>query len=183
MRKLAAGVLLFLLGCRGVIEEHDEAMDPDEDGAVVAIDCDSKDPYITYRLWYRDVDLDGFGDPATLVEYCEPPDTATAWVEDGTDCNDNDGYVSARRAGHLDGDSDGYGVGEALSVCDATTTLAVDSGDCDDVDPGVNPAALEVCGNATDDNCDALPDCDGLDGDVEITERGARVEGVSAEGL
>ena len=183
MRKLAAFALLVLCACNKLSEEHDETMDGDKDGATYMIDCESMNNTVYYHLWYHDGDGDLHGDPSTLVDSCEAPDDSGAWVRVGDDCDDTDAEAHELRSGHLDGDSDGFGVGEALSVCDATTTLAVDSGDCDDVDPGVNPAALEVCGNATDDNCDALPDCEGLDGDVEITMRGARVEGVSAEGL
>ncbi len=183
MRKLAAFALLVLSACNKLYEEHDETLDADKDGAIYTLDCESMNNTVYYHLWYHDGDGDLHGDPSTLVDSCEAPDSSGSWVRIGDDCDDTNAEAHELRSGHLDGDSDGYGVGEALSVCDATTTLAVDSGDCDDVDPSVNPAALEVCGNATDDNCDALPDCDGLDGDVEITERGARVEGVSAEGL
>ena len=183
MRSLAPALLLALFGCRGIFEEHDETLDADKDGAIYSLDCDSQDGHLYYRLWYRDRDLDGFGDPSTLVDSCDAPDSDTAWVRNGLDCNDNDTNAAIVRKGYLDIDSDGFGVGEAQAVCDATTPLADADGDCDDADATISPAAEAVCGNAADDNCDDLPDCDGLDGDVEVTERGARVEGLSTEGL
>ena len=183
MRKLAAFALLVLFGCNKPFEEHDETLDADQDGAMYTLDCESMNSGVYYHLWYYDGDGDLHGDPSTLVDSCEAPDDSVDWVRLGDDCDDTNAEAHELRSGHLDGDSDGYGVGEAFSVCDATTTLAQDAGDCDDVDAAINPAAPEVCGNAADDNCDALPDCDSVDGDVEITERGARVTGVSAEGL
>ncbi len=183
MRKLAVFALLVLGACNRVYEEHDETLDADEDGATYMIDCESRNNTVYYHLWYYDADGDGHGDPSTLVDSCEAPDDSGAWVRTGSDCDDTNSEAHELRTGHLDGDADGFGVGEALSVCDAATPLAVEIGDCDDADAAVNPAAPELCGNALDDNCDALPDCDGLDGDVEIVERGLRVEGVSAEGL
>jgi MYXO-CTERM domain-containing protein len=55
-----------------------------------------------------------------------------------------------------DQDEDGY----ADRVCGGN--------DCDDQDPAVNPGAVEVCGNARDDNCDGQTD-EGCD---EATEGG-----------
>lgn len=62
---------------------------------------------------------------------------------------------SARRVSCLDDDGDGAGV--QGSAC-------APAYDCDDVDPEVNPDAVEVCDNGKDDDCDGLadsqdPDC------------------------
>lgn len=56
----------------------------------------------------------------------------------------------------LDGDDDGWTTGD---------------GDCDDLNPDVNPGADEVCGNGVDDDCDGNadgddPDCQGDDDDA-----------------
>ncbi len=40
--------------------------------------------------WYRDADSDGFGDSATEVGACEPPE---GWVETGGDCDDADSHT------------------------------------------------------------------------------------------
>ncbi len=49
----------------------------------------------------------------------------------------------------VDGDGDGW---------------AVDAGDCDDGDPGVNPDADEVC-DGVDNDCDGYADLGAVDGD------------------
>jgi hypothetical protein len=36
--------------------------------------------------------------------------------------------------------------------------LTATSGDCNDSDPAISPAAVEVCGNKVDDNCNGVTD-------------------------
>ncbi|MCB9668121.1 MAG: putative metal-binding motif-containing protein [Alphaproteobacteria bacterium] len=58
-------------------------------------------------------------------------------------------------------DGDGYGDPDASDLlCAADATHVVDASDCDDSDPDVNPAGVEVC-NGADDDCDGLVDEDG----------------------
>lgn len=60
--------------------------------------------------------------------------------------------------GHYqDADGDGFGVGEILSFCPAPGLVTLGS-DCDDGDTTRNPAALEICGDGIDNNCDGFTD-------------------------
>jgi hypothetical protein len=57
-------------------------------------------------------------------------------------------------------DGDGYGDENAAPVvtCTAPPNHVLDNTDCDDADPAVNPAAVEICGNLVDDDCNGLVD-------------------------
>jgi len=147
-------------------------IDDDCDGAVdgpESIDAGS---------WYVDADGDGFGQPGTAVQSCDPQ---TDRVLDDTDCDDARADVSpgavevcdpadvdedcdgtAEEAGALgevslfaDGDDDGFG-GAATLACQVGPGIIATGGDCDDTRADVNPDAAEVC-----DLADVDEDCDG----------------------
>lgn len=59
---------------------------------------------------------------------------------------------------YSDADGDGYGTGQAVSLCatDASTPpdgYSLAGGDCDDANPEVNPSETEILYNGIDDNC------------------------------
>ena len=63
---------------------------------------------------------------------------------------------------YLDSDNDGYGdLNNTTSTCEQVDGYVVDSADCNDSDPNINPAAVEVCDNI-DNNCNEEidEDCD-----------------------
>ena len=66
-----------------------------------------------------------------------------------------------------DGDSDGYPSGDdleaAVRACVPPSGFATPQGslDCDDMAPGVNPGAVEVCGDGIDNDCDGATDDSG----------------------
>lgn len=63
-----------------------------------------------------------------------------------------------------DADGDGYGLDEITAcLCSDTPGWAELSGDCNDLDPNVNPGAPEIC-NTVDDNCDGKIDETDADG-------------------
>jgi hypothetical protein len=141
-------------------------------------DCDGSTDECVTTTYYLDVDIDGYGDPAVNVEACNVP---TWYVQDNTDCNDNnpavnpdatetcdgededcDGQVdeSAGFTWYADTDGDGFGNPDATSVaCDAPSGYVQNGNDCDDSTNEAYPGATEVC-DGNDENCDGQVDED-----------------------
>ncbi|MBX2927424.1 MAG: putative metal-binding motif-containing protein, partial [Saprospiraceae bacterium] len=115
------------------------------------------DPSFT---WYRDMDGDGFGNPAVTQTACLQP---TGYVADNTDCDDNDPLEFPGQVWYADLDNDGYSSGTTLTQCLRPTgykvpaELTAPSGDCNDNNAGINPGATEIC-NGIDDDCDGMTD-------------------------
>ncbi|MBL8617059.1 MAG: FG-GAP repeat protein [Deltaproteobacteria bacterium] len=174
--------------CDGIDNDCDALLDVDDP------DLDP-DAYATY---YSDVDLDGYGDPATAVASCDP--IVGGVLLDG-DCDDADLAVNPGAAEVCDGldndcdalvddlddtldvatatdwfaDADGDTFGDALTLtraCAAPDGVAqvLNPDDCDDTLAGVNPAASEVC-DAADNDCDG--DIDDADASLDLTTRTA----------
>ncbi len=63
-----------------------------------------------------------------------------------------------------DQDGDGYGdpAATVTTSCVPPVGYAPNTGDCDDTNPLVHPAASELCGDAVDQNCNGLPDDTGF---------------------
>ena len=123
---------------------------------------------------HADVDLDGHGDPDSVVRGCLG---AAGAVEDDSDCDDTiasvhpgatefcngrdddcNGEVDVdavdMRIYYLDGDADGYGDPEvATEACRAPEGYATKNTDCDDAEAGVYPGSEEVC-DGVDQDCD-----------------------------
>ena len=149
--------------CDGVDEDCNGVVD---DGAVDA------------PTWWADTDGDGYGDPDDAVASCEP---LTGYVDDDTDCDDEDAAVHPDAVELCDGvdqdcdgdidedakvtypwyaDVDGDGFGDEDTVvydCAPPTGYVGDATDCDDLEPSVYPGATEQC-NGVDDNCDGSID-------------------------
>ena len=78
---------------------------------------------------------------------CTPSEPAEQSCADAID-NDCDGRTDGADPDCCpDADGDGY----AAANCGGN--------DCDDAAAGINPGAIEICDNASDDNCDAASDC------------------------
>jgi hypothetical protein len=155
-----AGVLVVggLVGC---------ADEEPKDGAGGDADC-------TASVFYRDVDGDGYGDPAGPYEACEAP---RDYVENADDCDDVDGSVYPGAPESCDGldnncdgavdegatgdtpwyaDADGDGYGDDADVeaaCTAPEGRVAEGGDCDDSDPAVSPGAEDVPRDGVDGDC------------------------------
>jgi MYXO-CTERM domain-containing protein len=59
-------------------------------------------------------------------------------------------------SGYADADGDGFGTGDATTLCDGEG-VAAEPGDCDDADDAVFPGADEHC-DGRDEDCDGLTD-------------------------
>ncbi len=106
-----------------------------------------------------DSDGDGWAD----ADDCAPDDPAVnpSAVETCNDIDDDcDGSADEDDAigaatWHPDADGDGYGdAASSTASCEAPEGYLADASDCDDAEPGVNPAATESCNNGLDDDCD-----------------------------
>jgi hypothetical protein len=106
---------------------HDDNCDgiTDEDDAMDSI------------TWYVDTDGDGEGDSTISADSCYG---ATGYVENSTDCDDNDPSLNT-----ADADTDGY------TSCDS---------DCNDTDGAINIDATEIWYDGVDQNCDTWSDYD-----------------------
>ena len=119
--------------------------------------------------FYADADGDGFGSGAAISACARPAGTVTtdgdcddgdaainpAALEicgDGYD-NDCDGNSATPSTFYTDSDGDGYG-GAVVSACGQPPGTTTSAGDCNDGNAAINPAAAEVCGDNTDNNCD-----------------------------
>ena len=193
--------VMIMAGCLPRTSEEEE-LDPDGDGVDRFADCDSTDPDVTFFALWRDQDSDGWGDDADYYEGCERQE---GYVEEGGDCDDLDPLnfptnpencdgldndcddavdegVPASTPWYLDADGDGFGdPDDPLINCFAPEGYIGVAEDCDDDDPEVNPDAAPVCGDAVDNDCDGLGDCEafGLHDEREY-DAGGFYSGVSS---
>jgi hypothetical protein len=154
-------------------------------------DCDLAVDDAGGSLWHVDADGDGYGDPVLVQESCAG---GGGLVLDATDCDDADPDVNPGEleicngvdddcdttvdvgaidalAWHPDDDGDGFGdAAITLLECAPPAGALADASDCDDTDPDIRPAALEVC-NGVDDNCDGLIDVGAIDATIVFADR------------
>ena len=150
-------------------------------------DCDDlideADPSATLPTWYRDDDGDGYGQTFDTMSQCTQP---SGFVPLDADCNDfeptaNPGATEICDGGidndcdglgddadpdldtattwYPDADGDGYGeTGAPLIQCIQPAGYTNNDFDCDDADPTISPAALELCDGGVDNDCDGFAD-------------------------
>ena len=176
----------------GDCDDAADAVNPDADEICDGIDnnCDgtTDTDAVDLRVWYGDLDVDGYGDPGFTTEACDAPSGFVANADDCDDTpgdgtsinpdadeicddvdNDCDGTVdvgaSDESVWFRDADEDEYGdAADSVEACDAPDGYIADhaSGlyDCDDADATINPDGLELCGDGVDNDCDASVDED-----------------------
>ncbi|MEL6346473.1 MAG: FG-GAP-like repeat-containing protein [Myxococcota bacterium] len=138
-------------------------------------------------LGVGDITGDGYGDLLISSDPGEwtvhlyegrPEDVDGDGVGIDRDCDDDDAAVGALQSWWADSDGDGYGDPSRSEGphCDEQPEGYVDNGDdCDDQDDGISPAAVEVCGDGIDNDCDGFgfpeddEDGDGLSSAEEAT--------------
>lgn len=146
-------------------------------------DCDGEvdEELGCLKLWYHDRDGDGFGTDNTAYNKwsCVQP---TGYVDIKGDCKDWDGSVYPGAPDPCDGidnncngivdegltwykdeDNDGYSDRSTLIQCvqpagyKPAADLTATSGDCNDNNAAINPAATEIC-DGVDNNCNSQTD-------------------------
>jgi hypothetical protein len=121
-------------GCNGLDDDCDLAIDEDA----------------VFTVMFPDEDRDGAGAHDQGRAVCDAP---AGWVENGSDCDDEDPAVT-ERVWYLDADGDGWGDPSLQSAgCESPPDFVSRPGDCADDDAEVSPDAPEICDNDIDDDC------------------------------
>ncbi|MEN9333592.1 MAG: hypothetical protein RLY35_772, partial [Bacteroidota bacterium] len=164
----------------GDCDDNNSAINPSATEVCNDVDdnCDNIIDEGVKTMYYTDADGDGYGDiNSVAVEACTAP---AGTVDNNTDCDDSNALVNPAQTEvcndvddncngqadeglifvdyFTDSDLDGYGTTPVLNYCmnpglGYTTT----SGDCDDLNPAINPGEVETC-NSIDDNCNGQID-------------------------
>jgi hypothetical protein len=105
---------------------------------------------------------DGFGNPSSSTQSCAQPG---GYVTNNTDCDDNDPLEKPGQVWYKDNDNDNFGQTGAASITQclrpvgykAAIELISTTGDCNDNNNTINPAATEMC-DLIDNNCNGEVD-------------------------
>ncbi len=151
-----------------------EDNDCDKDGSI------DEAPAADAPTFYIDSDGDGYGtSDTTITDECFVP---SGYAEEDGDCDDGDMNTYPGAPEYCDGadddcdgtvdentavdvlawyqdlDTDGYGNSAVVSfACNQPTGYTALSGDCDEYDSTINPAASEYC-DGDDNDCDGVAD-------------------------
>ena len=136
--------------------------------------------YSQVVTYYRDVDLDTYGNPGiSQTSSTGPP---AGYVLNNTDCNDNDFNVNpgvvdicnglddncnslidegSTNTYYRDFDADGYGMASSGTTvaCSAPSGYVSNNTDCNDGNASMYPGATEIIGDGIDQNCNGMEVC------------------------
>ncbi len=162
----------------------------DDDCDLLIDDADPTVNLAAGKSFYPDVDGDKHGadDVAGKLACAAGPDmSATADDCDDTaplvytgateQCNKVDDNCNGQIDDNVksvdwypDGDGDGYGGGSPTNTCAVPGVgFALAKGDCNEVDPSINPGAVETC-DGVDQNCNKQVDDNAADADTWYTD-------------
>jgi hypothetical protein len=164
LRPLGYKAALELISTTGDCNDNNNTINPAATEVCDGIDndCDGSTDEGVQTTYYADVDQDGFGNPSSSTQACVQPG---GYVTNNTDCDDNDPLEKPGQVWFDDTDNDGYGQTGATTLTQclrpvgykAAVELISTTGDCNDNNNTINPAAIEVC-DGIDNDCDGLTD-------------------------
>lgn len=112
-----------------------------------------------FNYYFRDKDGDGFGDKYIPIQGTTP---LPGFVNDSTDCNDNDALINPNGTWYQDLDHDGFGNSSVTaSGCNPPSNYVTHGNDCNDNDAAINPSVIDLPDDGFSDQ-----NCDGIDGDT-----------------
>ncbi len=129
--------------CDGIVS----FVDDDLDGYAACVDCDDDDRAVS----------------PGAAERCSTS------VDDNCDGEANEYGSIGCTFVDLDADGDGYAPEDAVCVCDPGSVRLGVPGDCDDTDRSAYLGATEVCGDASDEDCNGYASECGAIGEVEAS--------------
>ncbi len=160
-----------------------DGFDGDGDGYAVPADCDDLDPaqYPGALEWcngedddcdsipdnnapegvvvfYLDADSDSYGNANQPVLACSAP---SGYVADSSDCDDSSSDIHPGVPDIVDGiDNDCDGADGVDEDADGVASEVSGGADCDDTDPSIHPAAVEIPYDGVDQDCSGADLCD-----------------------
>ena len=154
--------------------------------------CDGQIDNGLSLTWYRDQDLDGFGNINLAKDSCAQP---LGYVSNHTDCNDSDNTIKptglevcngvdddcntipddvAIITWYRDSDGDGFGdINNTKDSCGKPAGYVSNQSDCNDLNNTINPNGKDTLCNGIDEDCDGQFDEDFISARCIICQNGA----------
>jgi len=164
LRPLGYKAAIELTSITGDCNDNNAAINPAASEICDGVDnnCNGSTDEGVLTTYYQDFDGDTFGNPSVTQQACSQP---VGYVANSTDCNDNNALEKPGQVWYKDTDGDNYAETGAATITQclrpvgykAAIELTSITGDCNDSNPAINPAATEIC-DGVDNNCDGSID-------------------------